>query len=427
MTPPRLRDRTRRAQAAWCVYDWANSAFPTVIVTFVFSAYFARGVAESVNVGTAQWGNALAVSGLTIALLSPVLGAIADRAGPRKPWLAALSVTCVTATALLWFTQPDPSWALWGLACFAVANAAFEIGTVFYNSMLPDVAPPERIGRLSGWGWGLGYMGGLTCLTIALFVFVQGDPPPLGLDKEASEHVRVVGPLAATWFALFCLPLFLFVPDRAPTGIPIRRAVGEGLRALATTVRNVRRHRNVAWFLLAQILYVDGMNTMFSFGGIYAAGTFGMAVDEIIMFGIALNVFAGIGAAAFAWLDDIMGPKRVILIALAGLIAFGIPLLLVETQTWFWLVGLPLAIFMGPAQAASRTMMARLAPPELRTEMFGMVALSGRITAFLGPAVLAWATLTFDSQRAGMATILFFLAGGFLVLLRVRAPSPAAP
>lgn len=416
---PRRRPMTR-AQVAWCVYDWANSGFPTVIVTFVFSAYFAQAVAENSTLGTAQWGWALSISGITIALLSPVFGAIADRTGRRKPWLAVFTLLCAVATVLLWQTRPDPSWVMWALVCVVIANTAFEVATVFYNAMLPDIAPPERLGRISGWGWGMGYFGGLTCLVVALLAFVQTDTPMFGLDKETQEHVRAVGPLVGLWVLLFAMPLFLFTPDGKSSGIGAATAIREGIATLIGTLRRVRDYKNIARFLVARLLYVDGMNTMFAFGGIYAAGTFGMKIEEIILFGIALNVTAGLGAIAFAWIDDRIGSKRTVVIALCGLMALGIPLLLVEGKFWFWVVALPLGIFMGPAQAASRTLMARLAPEELRTEMFGLFAFSGKATAFLGPAILAWVTLQFESQRAGMATIIVFLAIGLAILIGVK-------
>lgn len=414
-----------RAVFAWCLYDWANSGFPTVIVTFVFSAYFTRAVAEDITSGTALWGHALAVSALIVAVASPLFGAVADQTGRRKPWLASFTALTVAAAALLWFAAPDPGFVLWALGFFVLANIGYEIATVFYNAMLPEIAPRERIGRISGWAWGLGYMGGLCCLGAALLLFVQSDRPAFGLDKEAAEHVRVVGPMVALWFAVFALPLFLMTPDRASTGTAIGEAARAGVRTLVETLRAVRAHAQVARFLAARLLYVDGMNTMFAFGGIYAAGTFGMSIEEIIQFGIALNVTAGLGAAAFAWVDDRIGPKRVVQIALAGLIALGIPLLLVEDKAAFWLLALPLGIFMGPAQAASRSLMAHMAPAEIRTEMFGLYAFSGKVTAFLGPAVLAWVTLAFESQRAGMATVVVFLAGGLAILCTVRPPERA--
>jgi UMF1 family MFS transporter len=415
--------RDRRGEAAWCFYDWANSAFPTVIVTFVFSAYFAQGVATNEIDGTASWGWAQSLSGIAIALASPVFGAVADHTGRRKPWLAAFSVICVVASALLWYVRPEPSSVLFALVTFAIANFAFEVGTVFYNAMLPDLATNDRIGRLSGWGWGLGYFGGLVCLVVTLFAFVQADPPLFGLDRAAAEHVRVVGPMVAVWFALFSIPLFLFAPDRNPRPVPIFKAIVDGVGTLIGTIRRVRQYGNIARFMLARLFYVDAMNTLFAFGGIYAAGTFGMQIAEVIEFGIALNVTAGLGAIAFAWIDDKIGSKPTIVISVVGLIALGTPLLLVEGKTWFWLLALTLGIFMGPAQAASRSLMARLSPPEMTTEMFGLFAFSGKVTAFMGPAVLAWATVEFSSQRVGMATVVVFLLIGLALLVPVREPA----
>jgi UMF1 family MFS transporter len=200
--------------------------------------------------------------------------------------------------------------------------------------------------------------------------------------------------------------------------------VRRGLAQLVETARRIRQYGNIARFLIARLLYIDGLDTLFAFGGIYAAGSFGMTTAEIITFGIAINVTAGLGAAAFAWVDDAIGAKRTILIALVGLVAFGTPLLFAEGKFWFWALALPLGIFFGPAQAASRSLMARLAPPQLSAEMFGLFALSGRATAFLGPAALAWATLAFDSQRAGMATVLIFIVAGFVLLIPVREARP---
>ena len=407
----------RRARIAWCVYDWANSAFPTVIVTFVFSVYFVDGVAVDKITGTKQWAYALSLSGVAIALLSPVLGAIADSAGPRKPWLGFFSAMTIVCAGLLWFSYPDPSFAIYALVVFSIANISFEVSQVFYNAMLPTIVLNDKIGQLSGWGWGLGYIGGLACLVLLLTVFVQAKPPPLGLDTGQSEHVRIIGPVVALWFALFCLPLFVFVTDVPSRGVRPLQAARKGINTLISTIRKVRSYRNIAWFLCARLYYVDGMNTMFAFGAVYARGTFEMSLEEVIMFAIAMNVTAGIGAASFGWIDDYLGSKKTIAIALGGLICLGIPLLLVETKLWFWVFGLLLGLFMGPAQAASRSMMARIAPAEYRTEMFGLFAFSGRATAYVGPFVLGTLTYVFDSQRVGMSTIVGFLGAGLIILL----------
>lgn len=421
MTPASVT-ANRGALWAWAAFDWANSSFPTVITTFVFGAYFTKAVAATPEIGTALWGQAMALTGLLVALASPLLGAIADQGGRRKPWIAAFTLLCILATAGLWFVIPDPSAVPLALGLVVLASIGAELGTVFYNAMLPDLADRAHYGRWSGWGWGIGYAGGLACLTAALFGLVQADPPPFGLDPGQAEPVRATALLVAVWFAIFAIPLFLVTPDRPATALPWRRAVAGGLKTLSATLANARRYRTILRFLLARMLFTDGLNTLFAFGGIYAAGTFGMDLPEVIQFGIAMNVTAGLGAAGFGWLDDRIGAKPTIVIALIGLIGFGSALLVVESKLWFWLLGLPLGLFVGPAQSASRSLMAHLAPAEMRTEMFGLFALSGKVTAFLGPAVLGWVTLAADSQRAGMATIIAFLLAGLLLLLPVRVP-----
>jgi UMF1 family MFS transporter len=412
----------RKAIFSWCLYDWANSAYPTVITTFVFGAYFTKAVAVTPEAGTAAWGYTMGMAGLAVALLGPVLGAVADQGGRRKPWLAVFTVMGALTTALLWFTRPDPADAMWALVFVALSSVAFEFGMVFYNAMLPDLVGPGRVGRVSGWGWGLGYAGGLACLVIALFGFVQTETPLFGVTTEAAGHVRAVTLLAAAWFALFALPLFLFTPDRPAVRLGIPRAIREGVAALRETLREIRNYGAILRFLMARMFYADGLVTLFAVGGIYAAGTFGMTFGEVVQFGIALNVTAGLGAFAFAWADDRLGAKPVIVIALVALIVLGGAALLVTSKAAFWAIGMALGVFVGPAQAASRSMMARLAPAVMRTEMFGLYALSGKATAFLGPLAFGFATQLFDSQRAGMATILVFLGVGLVLLLPVREP-----
>ena len=419
MTQGSGRIAPRRGLFGWCLYDWANSAFPTVITTFVFSAYFTKAIAADEISGTAQWGIAISLSGLFVALLSPFLGAIADHGGRRKPWMFVLTLLCVVASALLWLARPETNFIILALSLAALANFAFEMAMVFYNAMLPDLVPRQHIGRLSGWGWGLGYAGGLVCLGLTLVLLVQAETPIFGLDKENFEHIRATGPMVAIWMAVFAAPFFLWTPDRPDQGISFAAALKRGIATLIDTFRRVREYKQIVRFLIARMMYTEGLNTLFTFGGIYAAGTFGMEFDELILFGIALNVTAGLGAAAFAWVDDRIGPKRTILIAVTGLTVLGAVLLFVEGKALFWTFALPLGIFVGPAQAASRTMMARLAPPRMMTEMFGLYALSGKATAFLGPALLAWMTVVFASQRAGMAVIMVFFLLGLVLLMGV--------
>ena len=407
----------------WCLYDWANSAFPAVITTFVFAAYFTKAIATDEITGTSQWGYAISLSALAVAILGPFFGAIADHGGRRKPWIGAFTVLCVAASAALWLARPDAGFVMLALVLVGIGNFAFEMGMVFYNAMLPGLAPKGRMGRLSGLGWGLGYAGGLVCLALALVALVEAEVPVFGLDKDEAEHLRATGPLVAVWIAVFAVPFFLWTPDRkgplSPGGGSALEAVRLGIRTLIETLRRVREYDSIWRYLLARMIYTDGLNTLFAFGGIYAVGTFGMDFSELIVFGIAMNVTAGLGAVVFAWIDNWVWPKRVIQISVTMLGILGAALVVVESKAMFWTFALPLGVFVGPAQAASRSLMGHLAPAELRTEMFGLYAFSGKATAFMGPALLAWMTTAFESQRAGMATILVFFVVGLALLTPV--------
>jgi len=416
----------RRGLIAWCFYDWANSAFPTVVVTFIFAAYFTTTLAETPEAGTGLWGQAIALSGLAVALLAPILGALADQRGRRKPWIGGFTAVAVLCAAGLWWVAPDPAFALLALVLVGLGNAAFEFGQVFYNAMLPEVAGTRRLGRISGWAWGLGYAGGLVCLALCLVLFIQPEAPIFGLDKDAAEQVRAIGPFVALWFAVFALPLFFFVPDAPASGVPAGQALRQGLATLLATLRGLPRHGQVGRFLLARMIYTDGLNTLFAFGGIYAAGTFGMTFEEILKFGILLNVAAGLGAVGFGWMDDRLGAKPTIMVSLVGLTVAGTSILLVDSQAWFVAIGCGIGLFIGPAQSASRSLMARLAPAELRNELFGLYALSGKATAFIGPALVGWVTVWADSQRAGMATIPIFFLIGMILLWPLKDPSGRA-
>ena len=422
LVPATPRTGSKRAIIAWCLFDWANSAFPTIVTTFLFSAYFTDHVAPNHATGQALWSWANGIAALGIAIASPVLGAIADQGGRRKPWLFALSLISIAGTAALWFVRPDTGDVVFALVAMAVATFGFELGTAFYNAMLPDLVPDDFVGRVSGWGWGLGYAGGLVCLGLSYFVFVTPDPAPFGLDRALAEHVRIVMPLAALWFAVFAVPLFLWVPDRPATGRGVATVVRAGIAGMIGTLRQVRRHANIARFLLAKMIYIDGLNTLFIVGGAYAAGAFGMSIDEVLIFGIILNVTAGLGAVAFAWIDDWLGAKPTILIALAALTLLGVGILLVESKQWFYILAAAIGIFLGPAQAASRSLMARLAPPEQRTEFFGLYNLAGKVTTPMGPFLVGLVTYLSQSQRLGMLTILPFLVIGMLLLTAVKEP-----
>lgn len=409
-----------RKAIAWATFDWANSAFPTVVSTFVIAAYFAQGVAPDPATGQAQWGWMQTIAALCIAVLSPLLGAIADRGGHRRALLAACTFCTAVFTGLTWYAQPDPSWTIWALTCVGLATIAFELGTVFYNAMLPEVTTAEHMGRVSGLAWGLGYAGGLACLGLALVMLVQPNPALFGLDRGSSEHVRATALLVAAWTVVFAWPVLLAVPDPPGQRLPMGRAVAHCVAETRDLLRGLPRRPDMLRFLVARLFYTDGLNTLFAFGAIYAAGVHGMTFEEILLFGIALNVTAGTGAAAFGMLEDRLGSKRTVMVALLAMILLGAALLAADDKAWFWGLAMALGIFMGPAQAASRTLMARMAPEGEITAHFGLFALSGRITGFLGPAVLATVTAATGSQTAGMATVLVFLGLGAAILATVR-------
>lgn len=419
---PRIDEKASKlAISAWCLFDWACTAFPSVITTFIFGAYFTRKIAVNEIVGTVQWGHAIALAGLLIALSSPLMGAIADHGEKRKPWLFSMTMLAILAASLLWFAYPSPRHVTFTLACVILGLIGIESGMVFYNALLPDLVPRSYFGRVSGWAWGLGYAGALATLIIALFCFVNH--PPAWLDTKTAAHIRICGPLVALWIMIFSMPLFLWTPDRLHEKRPFFQAMRLGLVSLFQTLSSLHLQKNVFLFLTAHMIYVDGLNTMFTFAGIYASGTFGMNVQQVIELGILTNIFAGCGAAVFAWVDDHIGAKPTILISLFALIFITFALFLVKTAYWFWILAILLAIFVGPVQAASRSFMTHIIPPEKVTEMFGLYSFSGKATAFLGPWLFAISTSHFGTQRAGIAIVLIFLilGGGLLTYVKESA------
>ena len=405
---------SRTAVWSWCFYDWANSAFTTLVVTFIYSAYFTATFADDPGRGTALWSRAIMVSAIAIAVLAPVAGALADR-GDRRKYLMLCSLVCVVATAALTFVTPGmPNSVLMALGIFVVANVAFELGLVFYNAFLPSLAPIDRIGRLSGYGWGLGYAGGLMALVAALVVFVP-ETPRFGISTEDGFNLRATNLLVAGWFLLFSVPAFLFLKDDwVPGGVSIRRAFSD----LAVTARHLRRYRQVLLFLLARLFYNDGLVTIFAFGGIYAVGTFGFSFTELVTFGIVINLGAGLGALAFGFLDDLIGGRVTIAFSIVALALATVVAALAPNQTWFWVAAVLAGVFAGPNQSASRSLMARFVPPKHESEFFGFFAFSGKVTSFLGPALLGVLSDLY-SQRVGVGSLLVFFVVGGLLLWRV--------
>ena len=404
---------------SWALYDWANSAFTTLVVTFIYATYFTRSFGTDAEVTASWWGRAVSISAILVAVLSPVLGAAADRAGARKRFLALTTFLCIAGTAALAFVVPNtPNAVLLALTAFVVANVAFELGNVFYNAFLPVVASRERLGRVSGYGWALGYAGGLVCMAVALFGFIQPETPWFGLSREGGWNIRATNLLVAGWFLVFALPLFRNVPEHR-TG-PILFAPVAAFRELAGTFRELRRYREAFKFLLARLVYNDGLVTIFAFGGIYAASTFGFTPTQVLYFGIALNVAAGLGAYLFGFIDDRLGGKRTVMLSLVALSGAGALAAWAPNATWLWIAGILIGIFVGPNQSASRSLLARMVPEEKQGEFFGFFAFSGKATSFLAPLLYGEASRAFGSLRAGVATVLVFFVVGMVLLSRVK-------
>ena len=417
MTPGAKHPRS--AVAAWATYDFANSAFTTLVVTFVFATYFTNEIAENTISGTALWSRVIALSQIAVALLSPWLGLLADQNGLRKRLLLCSTLLCIASSAALYFAGPGD--VLFALVVFAAGNIAFELANVFYNAFLPELAPPQRIGRISGYGWALGYAGGLGCLLIGYFVLVAPETPPFGLVRETGAHVRATNLLVAAWYGVFSLPLFLMLKEsRAANRVAVGKALGTSVRDLGRTLREVRHSTDLFRLLLARLVYNDGLITLFAFGGIYATGTLGFSTEDIFLFGITLNVAAGAGAWAFGYLDDRIGGRATILASLAALTLGTIVAVLADSPGLFWAAAILGGLCAGPNQSASRSLMGRFIPTGKENEYYGLFAFSGKATAFLGPVLLGIVTSLFDSQRAGMATVAAFFVVGAVLLLGVN-------
>lgn len=440
---------SRSAILGWLLFDWACQPFFTLVTTFVFAPFFAAALAPDPVTGQSLWGYATACAGLVLAILSPVLGSIADATGPKKPWIAACGLVLFASSFALWFAAPGASYAIpVALVGFAIGTVAVEVAAVFNNAMIPHLVPPERFGRLSGTGWAIGYLGGLVSLVIVLGFLaanaetgktILGFPPLFGLDSALREGDRITGPFSAVWFLLFIVPLFLFTPDIARSSLSLRDAVAKGVAQVGRTIADARRHESVGRFLLANMVYQDALVALFAFGGIYGAGVFGWQATELGIFGILLTVTGTLGALVGGRLDDRFGAKPVILGAILilclvclGVLSLGPDHVFFALATapaqpgdglygtvpekLFLLLGLVIGAVAGPLQASSRSLLARLVPAHEAGRYFGLLALSGKVTSFLAPLTVAVATALFQTQAAGPAVlILFFLAGGWLI------------
>lgn len=409
--------KDNKAVISWVLYDFANSPFTTLTVTFIYATFFTKMMAPDEIQGTTLWSRGITVTAISVAVLSPFLGAFADQGGFRKLFLGVTTLGVILASGMLFLILPGQP--LKALIWFVTGNICFEMSNVFYNAFLPGIAHSKHIGRISGYGWGMGYIGGLLCMVVAMVGFVSPEVPWFGLSKELGENIRATNLLVAFWFCVFSLPMFIFVKSTSsPRKLPVSRMLGSSLKELKKTFLEISKYRQIFYFLIARLIYNDGLITIFAFGGIYASGTFHFSFREIMLFGIVLNIFAGTGAVIMGFLDDHIGGKKTIQISLWGLIIAGSIAVCAPTKGYLWVAGILVGIFAGPNQSASRSLMARFIPVGRENEFFGFFAFSGKFTAFLGPFFLGILTEIFQSQRAGVCVVvLFFLIGSLLLML----------
>jgi UMF1 family MFS transporter len=401
-----------------------------VILTFVFSVYLTDAVGDARPEASAALGYAMGAAGLFIALLAPVIGQRADASGHRKLATGVWTGCTIAATAALFAVRDDPGYLWLGLLLLAIGSVVAELAQVSYNAMLSQVAKPATIGRVSGFGWAMGYVGGIVLLLIVYYGFVAGDGPTAGLfgvSRDDGFNIRLIALVAAAWFLVFAVPLFLRVPELPPSGPSSRLGIVGSYRALvADLVALYREDRHAVYFLAASALYRDGLAAIFTVGSVLAVGVYGIGVGDVLLFGVAANVVAAVGALAGGRVEDRVGPKPVVMVSLLGMIAAATVLLFVSGPLMFWVFGLALVLFVGPAQSSSRTFLARLAPAGREGEFFGLYATTGRAVSFLAPSLFGLFVSLFAEQRAGIAGILLVLVAGLLALWPVRPPAVAA-
>ncbi|HMM14901.1 MAG TPA: MFS transporter [Parvibaculum sp.] len=438
------------AQAAWVCYEWANQPYFSLVTIFLFAPYFSATVVGDPVHGQAVWGYTQAIAGIVIALSSPLLGAIADAAGPRKPWILFFTLICVAGCFGLWIAVPgvpvEPI-----MVSLIVASVGMEFAIIFANAMLPTIASERRIGLLSGIGIGVGQLAAIVAL-VAVLITLQlpglvhapfiPEAPLFGLSKEAHETDRIVGPISGLWFLVFMLPLLLVVPDQPRRGLSRAQAARAGLKRLIHTIGKAWHFRNVALYLFSRMAFYDGMNAIFIFGGILAASIFHWGAMEMAVYGIWVTLFAAFGAFVGGWTDQRFGSKATLVWSLIGAVVTFLALISFDREQIFFFIHVPVAadakafstlpeqaflvtvglfgLMAGPTISSSRTMLARIAPVEMMTEFFGLYSLAGKATTFVAPLLIGVVTAWSGSQRIGLMVVVPLIVAGIIMVLFVR-------
>lgn len=436
--PPQPRTTRRREVVAWSLWDWGSAAFNAVVTTFVFTRWITseefveQGAdATAVMAQHSAWlGWGLAAAGLVIALLAPALGALADASGRRKLWLGVNSALVFGSMVAMFFVRPVPGSlsdaVILGVVLLSLGNVFFELASVAYNALLLQISTPATVGRVSGWGWGAGYVGGIVLLLILFVGFINPDVGWFGVTSDDGMNIRISVLLSAVWFAVFAIPVLVAVPDSAPADPRSSLGMAAAYRKLAHDVVGLwRGQRSTLWYLVASAIYRDGLAGVFTFGAVIASGTFGFSASEVIVFAIAANLVAGLSTFVGGWLDDRIGPRRVVVWSLAVLVIAGLGVFVWHDggTTVFWVCGLVLSGCVGPAQSASRALLGRLSAPGREAETFGLYATTGRAASFLAPLAFSLAVTLGGAQYWGILGLIAVILLGLAVLLRVRFPA----
>ena len=395
-------EKQKKQIISWSLYDFANQPYTTLIITFIYSAFFVNYIAGDEQQGTFLWANAISITAITVAFISPILGAFADNTGYRKSFLVFFTLICCLFTSLLYF--PDKGDIFLALTFVVISNISFEMGTVFCNSYLNDLSSKKNIGKISGNAWGLGFVGGLLALLVSFLLF----------DVNNSSEVKQVNLFVAAWFLIFSLPTFFFLKDSKRQKIN-KENISSSFNSILQTFKEISKYKIIVRFLIARLFYNDGLITIFALGGIYAIGTLNFTMQEVLILGIVLNVFAAMGSFVFGLIEDRIGVRKVINLSLVVLVistflAFISPWTMYP-KIFFWTSGVLLGTMVGPNQSCSRSYMAQIIPEDKKNEFFGFYAFTGKATSFLGPLMFGFLTKIYSQQIGLLSVLVFFIIG----------------
>ena len=400
----------------FALYDFANSAFTTIIITFIFATYFAKQIAPNPILGQAYWGWTIGLTGFFVAVLGPFIGSFADKKNKILFFLRFFSILCILFTALLWFAKPSQSYLFYTLIIVGIANFFYELSLIFYNSLLKDISKKKNLGKSSGLGFALGYIGGVIILILSIKLFIDNDNIPFGLSEKESQNIRITAILVSIWFSIFALPFLLFAKQKLKK---IKKSASSNYFDLKNLIWN-KGLKTLGKFLIARMLYADGLNAIIVMGGIFAVGVFNLEIKELLKLSVIMNITAFIGAFVGGLANDRYGSKVVIVISLLGLIFSSTIIILTYSKSLFFIVAAINGLFIGPIQSASRVIITSLLNKENQGKGFGLFATSGKLTSFIGPVLVSTVTFLSGSQRIGFSAAIVLLLAGLIILINIR-------